>query len=280
MPIGAPSDDYQFVAWCYGVLSGYLDLHDQVMPEVTRIEFRLAPAGQQAGRRPQGLRRPAAPGPRGPQAVQGRPDRRREGQPAADQCGGRAIRSRAGARSGTSPPDVTKARVAQEWMSWTLPARCPGIAATLETRSKLLGASIQANAEPERGRCAGRAAEELGPRRARLSHVSDARRLPGRRQSCDLRRLRARQATRRSRRMAHSGAPAAGARGRRRRRRGGRRPAAVPPQDDEGALRQPAAVDPHRRGDRRAASPSGCSARAPVLAARRRRAWRAACASP
>jgi len=37
-PTGAPTDDYQFVAWCYGALSGYLDLHDQVMPEVTRIE--------------------------------------------------------------------------------------------------------------------------------------------------------------------------------------------------------------------------------------------------
>ena len=35
---GAPTDDYQFVAWCYGALSGYLDLHDEVMPEVTRIE--------------------------------------------------------------------------------------------------------------------------------------------------------------------------------------------------------------------------------------------------
>src|SRR5712671_5224773 len=37
-PAGAPHDDYQFVAWCYGALRGYLDLHDQVMPEVTRIE--------------------------------------------------------------------------------------------------------------------------------------------------------------------------------------------------------------------------------------------------
>src|SRR5215218_5548569 len=38
LPNGAPRDDYQFVGWCYGALRGYLDLHDEVMPEVTRIE--------------------------------------------------------------------------------------------------------------------------------------------------------------------------------------------------------------------------------------------------
>ena len=38
LPTGAPKDDYQFVAWCYGALRGYLDLHDEVMPEVKRIE--------------------------------------------------------------------------------------------------------------------------------------------------------------------------------------------------------------------------------------------------
>ena len=38
LPTGAPREDYLFVGWCYGALRGYLDLHDQVMPEVTRIE--------------------------------------------------------------------------------------------------------------------------------------------------------------------------------------------------------------------------------------------------
>ena len=45
-PAGAPHDDYQFVAWCYGSLRGYLDLHDQVMPEVTRIETTFRPPGR------------------------------------------------------------------------------------------------------------------------------------------------------------------------------------------------------------------------------------------
>ena len=37
-PTGAPRDDYGLVAWCYGALRGYLELHDQAMPEVKRIE--------------------------------------------------------------------------------------------------------------------------------------------------------------------------------------------------------------------------------------------------
>src|ERR1700741_1477968 len=46
-------------------------------------------------------------------------------------------------------PDVSKARVAQEWMSWTLPSRCPVVAGTLEKRAHLLGASFKANAAPD-----------------------------------------------------------------------------------------------------------------------------------
>ena len=45
--------------------------------------------------------------------------------------------------------DTPKARLAQEWMSWTLPKRCLATANTLEKRAKLLGASFQANVEPD-----------------------------------------------------------------------------------------------------------------------------------
>lgn len=37
-PVGAPTSDYGFVAWCYGALSGHLALYDKVLPEVRRIE--------------------------------------------------------------------------------------------------------------------------------------------------------------------------------------------------------------------------------------------------
>src|SRR5690349_11520753 len=45
LPTGAPKDDYQFVAWCYGALRGYLDMHDEMMPEVTRIEGQFRKPG-------------------------------------------------------------------------------------------------------------------------------------------------------------------------------------------------------------------------------------------
>src|SRR3954468_8577768 len=45
-PKGAPTDPYQFVAWCYGALRGYLDMHDEVIPEVTRIESTYRPPGR------------------------------------------------------------------------------------------------------------------------------------------------------------------------------------------------------------------------------------------
>ena len=51
----------------------------------------------------------------------------------------------------THGPEVTKARLAQEWMSWTLPRRCTVTSDALEKRAKLLGASFQVNAEEQDG---------------------------------------------------------------------------------------------------------------------------------
>jgi hypothetical protein len=52
-------------------------------------------------------------------------------------------------------PNLPKARVAQEWMSWALPARCETTAVALKERAGVLGAAFQletaeaAPAEPE-----------------------------------------------------------------------------------------------------------------------------------
>ena len=58
--------------------------------------------------------------------------------------GGAAVRQ--GRLVWAAGPEVSKARKAQEWMSWALPARCEVVAARLETRSKLMGASLRVNA--------------------------------------------------------------------------------------------------------------------------------------
>lgn len=147
-PAGAPHGDYPYVGWCYGALRGYLDLHDQVMPEVTRIESTYRKPGtklsddlkvyadmQKAGRAQLKLFQGA--------------------MTAAEKASLRPINTvgAAGVQQGLSvwkaAADVPKARLAQEWMSWTLPDRCEVTARALEKRATLLGASFKVNAEPE-----------------------------------------------------------------------------------------------------------------------------------
>jgi hypothetical protein len=146
-PAGAPHDDYQLVAWCYGALRGYLDLHDQVMPEVTRIESEFRRPGSKLSDDLKVYDE---------EQRQGRADLKRfqAALTAAEKASLRpinaigaqaVIRGRAVWNAG---PDVTKARMAQEWMSWTLPARCETTARDLEKRAVLMGPAFKVNEEP------------------------------------------------------------------------------------------------------------------------------------
>jgi hypothetical protein len=143
-PTGAPREDYPFVGWCYGVLRQYLEMHDEVMPEVTRIETAF--------------RRPGA---KLSDDLKVYADMQKDGREklklfqsaltAAEKASVRPINlaGAAAVRQGravwTSSPATTKAAKAQAWMSWVLPARCETTAANLEARSKLMGASLRVN---------------------------------------------------------------------------------------------------------------------------------------
>jgi hypothetical protein len=147
-PAGAPHDDYPFVAWCYGNLRGYLDLHDEVMPEVTRIESTYRPPGRKLSDDLKVYAEMQKTGRAQLKTFQ-------EALTAAEKASMRPI-NKIGAEAvqrghsiWIAGPEVSKARKAQEWMSWTLPARCETTAVALEQRSKLMGASLRANAEPE-----------------------------------------------------------------------------------------------------------------------------------
>ena len=146
IPNGAPRDDYPFVAWCYGALRGYLDMKAEVMPEVTRIENQFR-----------------KPGTRLADDLKVYDDMERDGKvqlrtfqgalTAAEKASVRPINAvgaqavRQGRQTWSAGPSVTKARKAQEWMSWALPARCDTVAASLEARSRLMGATLRMNAE-------------------------------------------------------------------------------------------------------------------------------------
>jgi hypothetical protein len=144
LPTGAPRDDYQFVGWCYGALRGYLDMHDEVMPEVTRIEGQFRKPGTSLK-----------------DDLKVYADMQKDGRAklktfqaaltAAERASVRPINTvganavRQGRQTWNAGPEVTKARKAQEWMSWALPARCETVAASLEQRSRLMGATLRVN---------------------------------------------------------------------------------------------------------------------------------------
>jgi hypothetical protein len=157
-PTGAPREDYQFVAWCYGALRGYLDMYDEVIPEVTRIEKQFR-----------------KPGTRLEDDMKVYADMQKDGRKkltlfqsaltAAEKASVRPINTvgAAAVKQGRSVwnagPEVTKARKAQEWMSWALPAKCETTAAALEQRSQLAAATLR-GAEPEAPKAETPAAEE------------------------------------------------------------------------------------------------------------------------
>jgi hypothetical protein len=162
-PPGAPKDDYGLVAWCYGALGGYLELHDRVMPEVTRIEGAFRRPGsnladdlktyddmQKASKANMKLFAKAI------EAAE-----KASLQPISAR-GAAAIQKGRAAWSGAAGlPDRT---VAQQWMGWALPARCTPTATALEQRAKLMGATFKSNApETEPAPAQGAPAEDPAP---------------------------------------------------------------------------------------------------------------------
>ena len=147
-PAGAPHDDYPFVAWCYGTLRGYLDLHDQVMPEVTRIETTYRPPGRKLADDLKVYADMQKAGRAQLKAYQAALTAAEKASLKPINTIGAAALSK-GRATWTAGPEVTKARLAQAWMSWTLPARCDTTARDLEARATLFGASFKVNDEPE-----------------------------------------------------------------------------------------------------------------------------------
>jgi hypothetical protein len=146
IPAGAPHGDYQFVAWCYGALRGYVDLHDQVMPEVKRIESEFRRPGSSLA-----------------DDLKAYEDARRQARTdlklyqsaltAAEKASVRPINTLGAAAVGkghamwNAAPGVTKAQIAQVWMSWEPPPRCATTAKALRQRAVLMGPAFKLNEE-------------------------------------------------------------------------------------------------------------------------------------
>jgi hypothetical protein len=147
-PPGAPHDEYLFVSWCYGSLRAYLDLHDQVMPEVTRIETTYRPPGRKLADDLKVYAEMQKEGRGQLKTFQGAMTAAEKAslKPINTLGAGAVAQGRSVWKAG---PDVTPARLAQAWMSWALPAKCETVAKTLHDRAVLMGASFKVNEEPE-----------------------------------------------------------------------------------------------------------------------------------
>ena len=140
-PRGAPAQDYDFVAWCHGALTGHMALYEQVRPELVSIEqpgevaldARNDKLQMQAGRDYLALYARALNG-----VDHGRPGALMTRRKAA-QAQGAAIWD---AFSNAAPRQKMWA-----WVGWDLPGRCEIAAKKLETPAGRLSA-LHSRAEP------------------------------------------------------------------------------------------------------------------------------------
>ena len=160
-PNAPPTDEYGYVAWCYGALGGYASLYDKVMPEVTRIEK-------------------AFPGPDGVEAaLKTYPELRAQAQKdlktfasaitAAEKASPRPISEyggsqvKRGAALWQGADSIDKARLAQMWMSWSPPGDCEKRAKALETKSTILGKALSYNSASATTQAPSPAPEPVAP---------------------------------------------------------------------------------------------------------------------
>lgn len=143
LPPGAPTDSYELSAWCYGALSEYLQIYEQVKPDLRDIDrlfgtsvveadpyqsdmaaarVELKVIGESVTDAEKASPQPIAP--RGVSAMRI----------------GRAIWSVAETK--------TNRELARAWLTWALPDRCDSNARELTQRSLLLGQALGFNANP------------------------------------------------------------------------------------------------------------------------------------
>lgn len=143
-PVGAPRGEYEFTAWCYGVLKRHMELYDEVRPELDAISKRWNTVeednksyGEQlaAGR---GHLNTFAKAIETAEKASARPINS-QGAAAAEQ----------GRRMWNEFKTVEPLWQAYSWMNWALPERCVTTAAALEEKSLLMSPALKANLKAE-----------------------------------------------------------------------------------------------------------------------------------
>jgi hypothetical protein len=131
VPPGAPSDDYGFVNWCTGALTGHMTLFRQVKPELDALPdprpqetAALDAAQTQAGREYLELYRKAT-------------DAAEKASPRPIGERGMTERRRGNAMWNTARSSTDRKAVMWTWLGWELPGRCETAAERLYEKSLL-----------------------------------------------------------------------------------------------------------------------------------------------
>jgi hypothetical protein len=138
LPPGAPSDDYEFVGWCHGALTGHLDLYNLVKDDLNALpdpDPRATAAGDaemiEAGRQYLALYARA--------------------MEAAEKASPQSISARGLAARTSGQTIWNAAKVAEpktrmwSWTFWVLPGRCEYAAERLYEKSMLTGQALGVN---------------------------------------------------------------------------------------------------------------------------------------
>ena len=141
VPPGAPTNDYLFVAWCYGATDEYLDIYERVKPDLRAIDKLFGSSVKEAepyqsdvADEHKALKRFAA-------AIT-----------AAEKASVRPIGEQ-GAEAMNQGRQIWRAaelqpsrKLADAWLFWGIPNRCEKTAAALAARSVLMGQALAKDA--------------------------------------------------------------------------------------------------------------------------------------
>ena len=141
IPPGAPTDDYRFVAWCFGAMDESISVYEKVIPDLQAIDARIGspvkekiPYAQDIAEERVALKRfasameaaeRASPRPIAPDGVR-----------AMQQ--GRSIWNQA--------KQQPSRQLAHAWLMWGSPERCETTAKTLKVKATLLGQAMAIDA--------------------------------------------------------------------------------------------------------------------------------------
>jgi hypothetical protein len=141
VPANAPKDDYRFVAWCYGALDEYLQIYDQVKPDLKAIDKMFGspvkedePYHDDIVEDRKALKRFAA----AIEAAEKASLHPIAPEGAAAMQGGRDIWAEARLQPSR--------KLADAWLFWGVPNRCDKVAGQLKARATLLGQAFAVEA--------------------------------------------------------------------------------------------------------------------------------------